>query len=225
MEMNERMEGASTKWRTMKYLILILLIASLDAYCQKSFFGVDAGINLSNQRTSASSNGQINQIAFAQTVPRLTFGVFYQRSISKVLSIRVGAKYNGLGFRRDDQTFYRPIPGFSSTDIDYITLPINFVYHANPNFRIMAGGYFSNMIGGKNFYYKIPDLFTNEDYGINFGIEHNLFKGLSIATTYYFGLKNVLKIDSANGYDLFITNRNLQIALIYKLPFGRSAID
>jgi Outer membrane protein beta-barrel domain len=206
----------------MRYLVFILMIVRVSAYSQKSFFGVEAGINLSNQRISVSSSGKINQITFAQTAPRLTFGLFYQRGVSNVLSIRIGAKYNGFGYKRDDQTYYRPTPGFSSSDLDYITFPLHFVYHANPRLRANVGGYYSILIGGT----KVSNFLINDDYGVNFGLEHDLFGNFSIAATYYFGLKNISKIDaSVAGYDVLITNRALQIVLIYKLPFGRSAND
>ncbi|NOS54687.1 MAG: hypothetical protein HOP37_00350, partial [Cyclobacteriaceae bacterium] len=123
----------------MKYLILVSIVVSSRAYSQKSFFGIDAGINLSNQRTSARSNGKVNQVAFELTAARLTVGIFYQQSISKMLSVRLGANYNGLGFRDEDIKSYGPIYGFSSTDIDYVTFPVNLIYQANPHFRVTIG--------------------------------------------------------------------------------------
>jgi hypothetical protein len=207
----------------MKYLVFILMIVDVSAYSQKSFFGVEAGINLSNQRISASSNGIVNQVIFAQTAPRLAFGLFYQRGILNALSVRIGAKYNGFGYKRDDPTYYYgPAPRFSSSDLDYITFSIHLVYCANPHFRANVGGYYSILSGGT----KVSNFLINDDYGFNFGLEHDLFGDFSIAATYYFGLKNISKIDvSVAGYDVLITNRALQIILIYKLPFGRSAND
>ena len=83
-----------------KFLLFLFMVYGSCAFAQKSFFGVDAGINVANQRTFFPYNSTVgNQIAFHGNVVKPVISVFYQREISNKLEARIKASYAGFGFK------------------------------------------------------------------------------------------------------------------------------
>ncbi len=83
-----------------KLLFLVLAGCTSSAFAQKSFFGVDAGINVANQRAVSQviSNGTtvINDVVFQFNKVAPTFGLFYHFGLSETTGIRVGGPVYGI---------------------------------------------------------------------------------------------------------------------------------
>jgi hypothetical protein len=201
-----------------KMLPPLLAICSCCAFAQKSFFGVDAGINVANERTVSKyiSNGVtfINGVSFRFNKIEPTFGLFYHLGLSETSGIRVGARYMGLGYRYSQDSA-------NSVSINYLTLPLSFHYKANKHLSFNSGAYVSFTIGGTKIDNEdITKTYHKNDYGVSIGGEHDLYKNFSIAVNYIIGLKNIWLNDNAIYPPFTInskhTNRALQFTLIYK---------
>ncbi len=204
-----------------KLLFLVLAGCTSSVFAQKSFFGVDAGINVANQRTVSQliSNGTTVLYAadfqFNKVAP--TFGLFYHFGLSETAGIRVGARYMGLGFKNKTDSG-------TSVNINYLTLPLTFHYNVNKHLSFNTGAYVSFTLGGTKINNEdITDTYHKNDFGINIGGEHDLYKNFSISINYIIGLKNIWLNDSEtipplNGLTINSkhTNRALQFTLIYK---------
>src|SRR4249920_1844369 len=104
-----------------KIILFAFVCLSSPLIAQKSFFGVDAGINIANQRV-ISSYGNLVSTNFYQNSIQPTFGFFYQYGLSEVIAIRANAQYMGLGYKNSNAT---------DLDISYLTFPANIYYTAN----------------------------------------------------------------------------------------------
>jgi hypothetical protein len=201
--------------------ILFALIACLThcAFAQKSFFGIDAGLNIANQRTVSKiiSNGKtiLNDVGFQFNQVRPAFGFFYHYQFSENVGIRANAQYMGLGYKSKTDT---------SLNINYLTFPLTFHYNVTKNLSFNTGAYVSFTLGGTKINNQdITKTYHKNDFGINIGAEYELYKNFSIAAMYIIGLKNIWLNDTETVPPPFNftvnskhTNRALQFTLIYK---------
>jgi hypothetical protein len=203
----------------MKKLILpLFLVFGSCGFAQKSFFGVNAGINVANQRTVSkyTSNGVVivNGVGFRFNKVEPTFGLFYHFGLSETSGIRVNAQYMGLGYKAKDVG--------TDVDINYLTFPLTFHYNVTQHLSFNSGAYVSFTLGGTKINDEdITKTYHKNDYGISIGGEHDLYKNLSLSVNYIIGLKNIWlnDIQTAPGFftiDSKYTNRALQFTLIYK---------
>jgi len=111
-----------------KSLFISFLCLASCAFAQKSFFGVDAGINVANQRilTHITLNGapELDGVGFQANKVQPTFGVFYHLLLSEATSVQVNAQYMGMGYNSNGNSG-------SYVDINYLTFPITFHYYAD----------------------------------------------------------------------------------------------
>lgn len=201
-------------------LLPLLVCCAFWAFGQKSFFGIEAGVNIANQRivSNAISNNVtvLNSANFLFNKPEPAFGVFYQLQLSEKTGIRAGARYMGLGYKSKTDSV-------NNVNINYLTFPLTFHHNVNKHLSFNAGGYVSFTLGGTKINNKnITETYHKNDFGISIGGTHDIYKNFSIAINYIIGLKNIwLKDNSTIGYGVAInskyTNRALQFALIYKL--------
>jgi hypothetical protein len=192
-------------------LILFLISCALISQAQKSFFGFEAGVNVANQRIVTSTFFNPTQISFQQNAIKPSFSIYYQFDWSEKIGARVKASYMELGFT-GGQSSYNTL---SKVDINYLMVPITLHYKANQHLSLTGGPYVSFTIGGSRpFNQDIISTYHKNDYGVSFGGEHDIYKGVALSVTYYIGLKNIW-LDDRNG-TIEYTNRALQIALIYK---------
>jgi hypothetical protein len=203
-----------------KMLLLYLTCCASCGFAQKSFFGVDAGINVANQRivTNININGDpgpgLDAVSFLANKVQPTFGVFYHHLLSGVTSVQVNAQYMGLGYNPVGKTG-------SAVDINYLTFPITFHYHANKHFSLNAGPYVSFTLGGTKINNQdITETYHKNDFGFSFGAEHDLWKNFALGISYVIGLKNIWLNDNSTNSTYTVnskyTNRALQFTVIYK---------
>lgn len=198
-------------WMKKHSFLFFLTLISWQAQSQKSFFGVDAGINVANQRVYVDFGFGSNSTLFFKNTVRPAFGVFYQLDFSNGLAFRANAQYMGLGYKADNATV-------SNLSINYLTIPLTLFYSVNHHLRFNAGPYVSFTIGGTKINNQdITKTFHKNDFGFGFGAEHDLYKNFALGINYYVGLKNIWLADiNTSGGTIKYTNRALQFTLIYK---------
>lgn len=202
-------------------LLFLLTVCSFCAIAQKSFFGIDAGINVANQRTVSkyTSNGTtlLNGVGFRFNKVEPTFGFFYHFGLSEAFGIRVNAQYLGLGYKAKDVG--------TDVDINYLTFPLTFHYNVTQQLSLNSGAYVSFTLGGTKINNEdITKTYHKNDYGISVGGEYAVYKNFSLSVNYIIGLKNIWLNDNATYPDPVLninvnskyTNRALQFAVIYK---------
>ena len=198
----------------MKKLLLPLIMGfGSCAFAQKSFFGVNAGLNVANQLVHVDDGfGSASGNHSYQSSLKPTFGVFYQYGFNERMGLRLNAQYMGLGYKDDDFTL----------DINYLTFPLTFHYSVNERLSFSTGPYLSFTLGGTNLFNEpITKTYHKNDHGLSVGGEYGFYKNLSIGVSYIFGLKNILLDDTitdinGNTGTIKVTNRALQFTLIYK---------
>ena len=202
-----------------KFHFLILTCLAECAFAQKSFFGVNAGINVANQRTvsTLTSNGAtiLNGVGFQFNNVRPTLGFFYHFQLSENMGIRANAQYMGLGYKTKTDSA-------TTVNINYLTFPLTFHYNVNKHLSFNSGAYVSFTLGGTKINNQdITNTYHKNDFGISIGGEHDLYKNFSVAINYIMGLKNIWLNDNTTiPFGLTETskhtNRALQFTLIYK---------
>lgn len=202
-----------------KCLLLSLSCLASCAFAQKSFFGLDAGINVANQRILSYyefANGTSNHsVAFQFNALRPTFGFFFQREFSSALAIRLSGQYMGLGYN------YKGSFG-ADLNINYLTFPITLNYAVNKHLSFVGGPYMSFTLGGTKVNDQdITNTYHKNDFGFSLGMEHDIYKNLSLGINYFIGTKNIILQDKTTDsfgdtYSVKNTNRALQLTLIYK---------
>ncbi|MBS1680752.1 MAG: porin family protein [Bacteroidetes bacterium] len=191
-----------------KIFIACFVVGSIQTFAQKSFFGVDAGINIANQREQTVFSPVLKGSFFFKNDLKPTFGVFYEYGISKILAVRVNLQYMGLGYRGS-------APGFSHFDINYLTIPLKVKYSANEHFSLTAGTYLSFTLNGTKINNQnITNYYHKNDFGFSIGAEHDIYKNFALGVNYIIGTKNILLDDQGGIYKY--NNRALQLTLIYK---------
>ena len=183
---------------------------------------MNAGINVANMREhivdNIASNNNQSVSAFYQNSIKPTFGIFYEYRFNEKMGLRLNVQYMGLGYKNND-------PNLSLVEnltINYISLPLTFHYSVNKHLSFSSGPYLSFTLGGTKINNQsITKTYHHNDDGFIIGGEHDLYKGLAISANYIFGLKNIWLNDTSNDPSgstthTKVTNRALQISLIYK---------
>ncbi len=202
-----------------KIILFSLVCISSHIMAQKSFFGVDAGVNVASQRTVLTINSPgstVHSTSSGAVVTKPTLGVFYQRGLSKNVGVRLGAQYMGMGAKAN---------GYQAKDIEinYLTLPLTIHYSIKNRLSFNAGPYLSFTLGGTRLNNEpITKTFHQNDRGFRFGVAYEFHKNLSVNINYVLGLMNVWLEDTTTDnftnttYHTKVMNRALQLSLIYK---------
>jgi long-subunit fatty acid transport protein len=204
----------------MKNILLLSLIGFAPcAFAQKSFFGVNGGNNVANQRIVSainfSSGSTLNGVSFGFNTFKPTFGVFYQIGFSDALAIRINAQYMGLGYD------HKSSQGVDVT-INYLTFPITLHYAITKTLSFNTGPYLSFTLGGTELNgQSITNTYHKNDFGFSLGAEQTIFKNFAVGVNYFIGAKNIILQDETKDnfgdtVSYKYTNRALQFTMIYK---------
>lgn len=208
-----------------KILVLLFLVSPIFALAQKDKpgakvkFAMKAGLNLNYMKykdkdldTSEASNLKLGY----------NVGATVDFGFTKVISFQMGLFFNSKGqsLDLDNIEYFEKVEGYSRTSLNYIEIPMNFVYKFK-RFQVYTGPYFAIGVGGKNKYdytytynnevttqkgeFRLKpvfgvvgegDLGDDEggyyglDYGLNFGIGYQVGNILFNAG-YSLGLGNI----------------------------------
>jgi len=205
----------------MKNILLLSLICCTScAFAQKSFFGVDAGINVANQRTVSETvylpdNSTFDNVAFQFNAVKPTFGIFYQYELSNPFALRLKAAFMGLGYNQKGDL------GGGDVSINYLTLPLTLNYHVTKSLTFLVGPYLSFTLSGSQMGGQpITTTYHKNDFGLSIGGEQDVSNNFTLSISYFIGVKNIILADEVhfiNGSTSYkYTNRALQFTLIYK---------
>lgn len=227
----------------MKKLFLGLgLVAGTFAFAQTSpTFGVKAGLNVS----SISDDGYED----AKSKAGFYGGVFMNAPVSEMFSIQPEVLYSQYGAKVTSS--YTASSGSSSVttkssnslNLDYVTVPVMFQFHATPAFYIEAGPEFGFLVGAKakgdttttttigsttttssdSGSIDIKDNTTKFNMGAGLGLGFNFTPNLGINARYVAGFTDINKksdgedgtssVDNDNNKN---RNNTFQVGLSYK---------
>lgn len=185
--------------KTKLYLLVAgLILLSTTTWAQK--FGVKAGINLSNEKASASgvSVSASNKVGF-------TVGAFADWEISQLFSIQSELNYSQMGAK----------VGSQKERLDYIAIPILAKFHLG-ELGIYAGPQASFLIGGKDQFQGQPigvaSQFKMLDFSAVGGAEYVLAQKVVVSARYQLGLINISDMGAAAK----LINKGASFTLGYK---------
>ncbi|MFC4162415.1 porin family protein [Epilithonimonas zeae] len=227
----------------MKKLFLGLgLVAGTFAFAQTSpSFGLKAGLNIS----SISDDG------YEDSKSKAGFygGVFMNAPLSEQFSIQPEVLYSQMGAKVTGTNSYT-IGGVTTTDknsaslnLDYVTVPVMFQFHATPNFYLEAGPEFGFLVGAKakgdttrtitsggssststESYSSrdIKDFYSGFNMGAGLGLGFNFTQNFGINARYVAGFTDINKKNNDEDGNTTLEqsgkNRNntFQVGLSYK---------
>lgn len=224
----------------MKKLFLGLgLVAGTFAFAQTSpTFGLKAGLNVS----SLSKDG------YEDSKSKAGFygGIFMNAPVSEMFSIQPEVLYSQYGAkvtRVDSGTVLGNTytsKSSASLNLDYITVPVMFQFHATPGFYIEAGPEFGFLVNAKAKDYSstvvngsetttsnesgdIKDNYSSFNMGAGLGIGFNFTENLGINARYVAGFTDINKKNEDENGNTSLQNdgnknRNntFQVGLSYK---------
>lgn len=208
----------------MKKLVLALAVAASSlTFAQQ--FGVKAGMNVSSLSKDANLSDQKSKIGF-------NAGVFMNLPLGASFSLQPELLYTQYG-SKSTYTLPTITPGglvnqnySSSTNLDYIALPLMVQYNVLPAFYLEAGPELGLSITAKN---KIKNDTTGEtitesdnfkdsinglNVGIGIGAGYYVTPNVGITARYVAGLTDVAE-DRPSGQDA-VRNNVFQVGLAYK---------
>lgn len=229
----------------MKKLFLGLgLVAGTFAFAQTSpTFGLKAGVNIS----SISDDG------YEDSKSKAGFygGVFMNAPLSEQFSIQPEVLYSQMG-AKTVATSTGTIAGTTTTmrnsaslNLDYITVPVMFQFHATPNFYLEAGPEFGFLVGAKGkgdmttttttaggasstssesySSRDLKDYYSGFNMGAGLGLGFNFTENFGINARYVAGFTDINKksdgsdgTTSTNNDNNKNRNNTFQVGLSYK---------
>jgi len=199
-----------------KLFLLALVCLSPHLFAQRSFFGVDAGINIANQKTveiTSSPTSYSVVKSFGHNVVKPTLGAFYQFGLPGNFALRLGAQYMSMGTRSNGEEL----------EINYLTLPLTVHYSIYKKLSFNTGVYLSFTLGGTKVNNQpITKTYHQNDRGLNFGAEYEVYKNVAVGVNYVVGFMNIWLADKTTDpisnatTGTTVNNRALQFTLIYK---------
>ena len=185
---------------------LLLGVASANAQdFPQTAFGIKGGLNLTNFTKDDKITDEKLRAGF-------NAGIYGRFALTDGFSIQPEVLYATQG---NKQTFKGNFVGFNydytgTTNLGYIQVPVLAVVNIIPNFNIHAGPYAGFLVtnkftldnnnnGGSNTSDINSDSFNKVDYGLAGGIGVDISK-LHIGARYLYGLQNVGKDQTSNGF-------------------------
>jgi Outer membrane protein beta-barrel domain len=204
----------------MKKIILsvTLLVLFQNLTAQNVRFGLKGGLNVANQKFTGSLSPTNSSII------GLNIGVFTEIKFSNEIALQPELLFSMQGSSFD----LRVSDGFTTVDtsnkfdLGYINLPVMLKYYASEDFFIEFGpqvGFLINAdletkANGRSVKQDLKKLFTNNDFGLNFGLGFNVNPNLFFDARYNLGLSNIAEVDSNS--DDSIKNRVFSIGIGYR---------
>ncbi len=181
------------------------------AFAQRSYFGIEAGINIANQRFVQNAPSFIYH-ADTKNALRPAWGTFFHYNFGDHMAARLSAQFASLGYQSSVNSQY-------DVTINYLTLPVSFFYRLNKYLSLCAGPYLSFTINNTSYNngqttVPITSVYHKNDTGYKVGAQFDIYKNWGLAVNYIVGTKNIW-LDDFNG-SMQYTNRAVQLTLIYK---------
>lgn len=179
-------------------------------------FGIKAGMNVSSLSKDGTLDDQKSKIGF-------NAGVFATIPVAASFNIQPEVLYSQYGSKANYTVAGNKFS--SSTNLDYVAVPVMFQYNFVPNFYVEAGPEFGLMVSAKN---KVKnetngnssttdnykDQLNTFNFGIGIGAGYYFTDNLGITARYTAGVTDIVK-DRPSNSDA-IRNNVFQVGLAYK---------
>lgn len=180
----------------MKKVLLTLVAACLVFVASAQFSGgLKAGLNFATFGADAENT---------EILTSFHVGAFGQFALSDKLTLQPELLYNAVG------------EGSTEWKMNYISIPVMFLYNINEQFNIQAGPQLGLLMSAEIDGTDVKEEMSGTDFGINFGVGAGFGK-LSVSARYSLGLSNILDTEALG--DIKLTNNVIQLSVGYKL-FG-----
>lgn len=190
-------------------------------YAQKSTSGIKGGLNFSSLSTDGNNDKNLKMGFHA--------GVFSKIPLSESFAIQPELLYSGKGIKLnyDESTVAN---GETKFNLNYIDLPVKFVFNLSEDFEFQIGPYFSYLVNANvdtdaDFFggdvvsqdELDRDHFHSVDYGLSAGLGFDL-DPMIFGFNYNLGLRQVAK-DNDMSYDMLGDAKNTVIQVYVGLKF------
>ena len=222
------------------FLVVNVAILSMAFVQAQVNFGVRAGLNMSNMKTSV-----LGLSLDTKMKPGIQLGVVGELSLLDIIAIQPGIIFSQQGFKIDDFLGSK----ISATEtLNYIQVPVNVMYKVNlgvAKLLLQAGPYLGYGLSGKTKAWldgkkiegeDFKEMFGDEkikfgsgdeddykalDFGLGFGAGVQ-FSSFQVCIGYNAGLMNFApEIPTESGIDLKPKAKNNNIALTVTYLFGK----
>ncbi len=199
-----------------KTISILFMFLYINGYSQFSFAPKVSFLKASVERES-----------YFDTKPKESFGLgFYGEYKFNKFAINAELNYQKNGFKADRDEYREspespPILIKGDYSINQINLCLSAKYYFIDKFSLRAGGYYGRILSykidasipGTNSSQNIDasNQMQKQDYGLVFGLEYVVYKGIFIDASYYFGLNDISKTTRTPT-----NNRVLSFGLGYK---------
>jgi hypothetical protein len=202
----------------MKKITLLLVLAALitgTSMAQKTRFGIQAGPVMSDMTFSVGGDN----ISTDQKIG-FTAGLMLDKQIGKAVAFQTGLNYVSKGYKIE---YYNNSEG--EIMLDYLEIPLNFLYRASPEkgFFAGAGPSLGYALGGKS---KTGGEKDDLDFGGEEGLKRFEFGGnlvagylfgkLQVALNYNLGLSNILPDVASDDSKLKNNYFGLRVGYFFK---------
>lgn len=202
-------------WKIQKYSFLFFYFLAINFFSQKINYKINAGLNLSNFKYSAtnmnstSSNTNDNRVSYF-------FGLGFEKplNITNNYSFLIDAE---LQYSQQGNSFDDSIIGRIYDINNQINLLLTLKSETLSNIYFGIGSYLGYIVFVDEYYRDDEENHNNFDFGLVGSLEYRFFKKMSIDIRYLYGLSDILDREFNNGtitHDKY--NRVIQIALNYR---------
>jgi hypothetical protein len=190
-----------------KTLLIVMAFAWVMTVSGQIQFGVEAGLNLANQKSTTDNNGD----KFS-TIANFNGGVFVSLSILKGLTLQPEIMYSGCGskYSEEDGDTLRYI-------FNYINVPILLKYTSSFGVFAELGPQIGFLVKAKEHNYTrsfdqdLKPYYNQTDFSAVFGVGYLLPINMGIDFRYNLGFLNLIK----GTHDYNLKNRVFQIGIFY----------
>lgn len=172
-----------------KLLLILSLIAFSFASKAQTRLGFKGGVNFANV-TISSSGFSISP----GSITSFHVGGVLESRLSDRIVVQPNLLFSQKGYSAE-------VSGFSSTKatLNYLELPVNFLYEASDYFTIGGGPYLGYALSGKSVSNGVSTdvefgdggQMKRADFGLNLTAGYEILDGLIISANYSFGLANI----------------------------------
>lgn len=199
------------------FFLSVLFSMGIFMNAQEVSYGLKAGINLANFRTSIS---EFDELSSSRTAFHV--GGVVEIAFSDKFSVQPEILYSSVGTKMTfNQMASSEVRVESTTQelfyvVDYLSIPVMAKYYVVEGLSLEAGPQVGFLLAAKakngNDSEDMKDEFESVDFGLGIGASYKMENGLFFNARYVLGLTDIVKEINGNDY---VKNDVFQISLGY----------
>lgn len=190
-----------------KFIFLFSLLLTTSLHAQKTRFGLKGGLNLSTLTVSG-----VNVKGDLSYKTGFHIGALIHNTITDKISVQTELLYSNQGYIYNEGNYE------AVGNINYIAVPVMFVYYPVKKFSVEAGPQLSFLLshkaevsvyqfdefdplvsGGSSATVDLENTTQDVEFGMNVGAAYKINKNLFLSGRYNFGLSMVNKKEVGDG--------------------------